>query len=354
MNRENLKRLIVDPCSAPGTRPTIQGYRFILLTLLLGLAAVNTANNLIYLILAMIAAMVIVSVSMLPQSLRGLSLRLQTPHPVHAGTQAWLTVSIRREHSRPAYDVHVRLPEASSCRKISRARIGRIDGHGVSECTLPFRPAQRGRFRVNNLLLSTGFPFGLMMKTRKLPQNQTVLVYPPLVSVETMMPHLTGAAAGAPASRLGQDGEYLFDREYQHGDSLRHVHWKASARTGRLLVKEYATEEPARVTLYLETGQTVSPVRFEQAVTTTASVAAFLAEIGFYVRLVCEKSDTGFGTGREHLYRILDVLAVVPYSSDPAPLPAPGAGSLIGIQAGSLADVKAEHFDLVIDAEQKL
>jgi len=355
MNRKMFKRIIEDPSSKPGTRPTIQGYRFILLTLLLALAAVNTGNNLIYLILCMIAAMVVVSMFMLRGALDALVLRLQVPHPVHAGRQSSLGVTLIRAVRRPAYDIHLRLDEKAAPVASNAFRFGRVEGFGTAACTLGFRPEQRGRLQLDNLLVATGFPFGLLMKTSRLPEQQSVLVYPALVPVRSLAPALSAAATGRYSRRLGPDGEYHVDREYRHGDSLRHVHWKASARTGRILVKEYSAEDPFRITLYLETGPGVYPDPFERAVTVTASVAAFLSEKDVYLRLVCANRDTAYGVGREHLYRILDTLAVVQHTNAPAPFPDAASGYLIGVSSGTyLPSGWDGSFNLIIDAQQEI
>lgn len=355
MTRRTLKRIIEDPASKAGTRPTIQGYRFILLTLLLALAAVNTGNNLIYLILSMIAAMVIVSMILLRGSLRGLDVRLHVPHPVHAGRQSSLGVTVIRKFSRPAFDIHVRLSDEVPAGASGRARFGRIEGSGTATCSLPFRPERRGRLRIGDLLLATGFPFGLVMKTSLIPRQQSVVVYPALVPVRSLTTALSASATGRYTHRPGPEGEYLLDRDYRYGDSIRHVHWKASARTGRILVKEYSREEPVRITLYLETGPAADPALFERAVTVAASVAAFLSEKDLQLRLVCGAMDTAYGLGQEHLYRIFDALAVVQAGSLPAPLPGPGSGYLIGVSPYPSPPRGGEGpFDLVIDAQQEI
>ena len=355
MNRRTLKHIIEDPSSRPGTRPTIQGYRFILLTLLLGLAAVNTGNNLIYLILSMIGAMVTVSVVMLRGSLKGFDVRIHVPYPVHAGRRTSLGVTLMREIPRPGFDIHVRLPDEPPLGASGRARFGRVEGSGTATCALPFVPKRRGRLSLGGLLLATGFPFGLIMKTSLMPRPQSILVYPALIPVRSLTAALSGAASGRYTHRPAPDGEYLLDREYRYGDSLRHVHWKASARTGRILVKEYSREEPVRVTLCLETGPGIDPDLFERAVTVAASVAAFLSEKDLYLRLVCGQIDTAYGPGREHLYRILDALALVQSATVPAPLPGPGSGYLIGVSVNPSPPEGWEgYFDHIINAQQQI
>ena len=107
------------------------------------------------------------------------------------------------------------------------------------------RLVERGRYRLGPIKISTRFPFGLFSRTLTLPQSETIYVYPPLGRLTR---HWLGrhrrALAGADRRqrRPGPEGDFYGVREWQSGDSLRLMHWRSSARTGKLVVRQF--EQP--------------------------------------------------------------------------------------------------------------
>ena len=105
-----------------------------------------------------------------------------------------------------------------------------------------FTPLKRGRFRWKNLKVTATDALGLTTKTVEYPTEQTEIVVVPLpIPVSIELPSsagwgineaISGQAAGAGIEPRGI-------RQYAYGDSLRHVHWRTSARTGVLQVKEF-------------------------------------------------------------------------------------------------------------------
>jgi uncharacterized protein (DUF58 family) len=154
---------------------------------------------------------------------------------------------------------------------------GRLDPGGEARAEWPFKPARRGIERVELTGAVSRFPFGFARKTVVTGLRREVRVWPARVAYE-----LAGAAAASqrPASieipRAGDGAELHNLRRYRAGDSHRHIHWKASARLGHLLVRQNAAESTA--TFYLRfdanTGAWTRPGQFERA----CSLAATLAE----------------------------------------------------------------------------
>jgi len=156
-------------------------------------------------------------------------------------------------------------------------------------------PARRGRAVLGPVHVVSGDPLGFFETARDLPATQVeVLVHPRLVPLEAVR------AAGGRGDDEGQrrrapSGYELHSiREYQHGDDLRRVHWKASARLGRLIVREY--EQPgvreAVVLLDLDERQVHGHGdhgSLETAVTAAASLAERLALLGHQVRLLAHE-----------------------------------------------------------------
>jgi uncharacterized protein (DUF58 family) len=113
-------------------------------------------------------------------------------------------------------------------------------------------------------------------------------------------------------------GHDLFSlRDYQPRDDLRHIHWKATARSRKLTVREFTSEDERRVTIEFDTqksGNAVSNTfheRFERGVVQTASLVKHFIDERAEVRLVIGDEIGPFGSGLEHLYHCLRRLALV-------------------------------------------
>ena len=163
--------------------------------------------------------------------------------------------------------------------------------------------------------LSTRFPFGFFRRGERVAVSGEVLVYPSIRQVSSdfhLLPFLPGKLEG---KRIGH-GESLYAiRKYQDGESARLIHWKATAKTGKLMTREYAREEESEFCLILDTrihGSRADPQEaFEEAVSLTASLASHFVREGAEFEYVTPHEHVPRSTGIDHLYRILRSLAVV-------------------------------------------
>ena len=107
---------------------------------------------------------------------------------------------------------------------------------GHADVDILFR--KRGRFVQNGFGLSTRFPFSFLVKTRRVPLTREIIVYPSVEPTDEffeVLPMITGEFE---VYLRGRGNDLYRIREYLPEDSARHVHWKASARTGSLKVRE--------------------------------------------------------------------------------------------------------------------
>jgi uncharacterized protein (DUF58 family) len=166
--------------------------------------------------------------------------------------------------------------------------------------------------------LSTRFPFGFFRRRRRLrARNVDINVYPKPEPIGDEL-HLLPMNAGRLASVRRGAGHDLFSlRDYQPQDDLRHIDWKATARSRRLTVREFTAEDERRVTVALDTrmiGGTDEKdfaARFERGVTHAASLLAHFTDERAEVRLVLGAEPGRYGVGTEHLYSCLRRLALV-------------------------------------------
>ena len=161
--------------------------------------------------------------------------------------------------------------------------VNRIESLGVREVSYPVRSDVRGRFVVGPLSLRFADLFGLVELTRSFTTTDALVVTPTVVPLPAI--RLGGDWAGGGDSRarsistMGEDD--VTTREYRHGDDLRRVHWRSTARYGELMVRR--EEQPwqnrgvllldSRVTAHRGEGPGSS---FEWAVSAIASIGSHL------------------------------------------------------------------------------
>jgi uncharacterized protein (DUF58 family) len=285
---------------------TREGKRFLVASFLIAVAAANTGNNLIYLMLSLLLSFLLLSVILLKINLRGLSLDIFQQAPLFASEESVLTVAMKNGKRRvSSYSVHCMLPGASR-----PAYFGRVKALGKEQRDVGVLFERRGLYRYGDFQLRSGFPFVLLSHTRAIPVEGEVLVYPALRDLTGMSG--AGSSESAELLRRSDSGDDMYSlREFRYGDDWRKIHWKASAHTGAMYVKEYAEYESARVTIVLDNLLPEGGQLFEKAVSLAASLSLHFIEKSYFVRVVSSRKIISFGNGEEHLFNILDVLAVI-------------------------------------------
>lgn len=288
-------------------RPTKEGKRFLLSTFLIAVAALNTGNNLMYLILAMMFAILGMSYVLLRMNLHGLSISVFVPHQVFADQRARMYISVRNDKGyMSSYSLRVHLSEGME----GRGYIPHVQALSSASGAVDVVFNRRGVYSYGDLNLESSFPFIFFFMKKKVRVRGEMTVYPRINDVE-LSSLLRGEGEGAGRARAGRGEELLLIREFRYGDDMKLVHWKTSAKAEKLMTREFAEEEPGMVTIILDNAGGANPVVFERAVEFAASSAWKLLDDGYYVRLVTCSKVIPFGSGTEHLYKILDILAGV-------------------------------------------
>ena len=320
---------------------TREGLVYIGGILVVALAALNTGNNLLFMVLACLLAGMLISGFLSRVVLGGVEVQLELPEHVFARRTVLAVAELHNEKQiSPSFSVSLvgdiedsekrNRKEQTSPSVLDRAVYFPYIPHGQSarqsvELTFP----RRGVYRQDVLGLRTKFPFGFLQKTRRLKSGIEVVVYPQIEPTEEFYEILPLVSGELESFQRGRGNDLYAIRDYQFNDSARHVDWKASARTGALQVKEYAREDERRVMLVFDpfVGSELAEGRgaeqFERAVTLCAGLAWHFYEIGS----VMEFRSAGFATPRmsagDIIYDILRYLASV------APLkPQPGRSFL--------------------------
>jgi uncharacterized protein (DUF58 family) len=333
------------------------GIIYVVTILLIGIAALNTGNNLLYIVVAAMLAAIIVSGVASALVLRDLGLDIRLPEHVFASRPMlarillrnprkwvpsfsvnvvslekskparhwrWLHTTFAIPRGRPPEKQWIRLPDRQFRRVLKKAAVPHIfDGSAyfpylpprgslMSEVELKF--ARRGRYQQESFGIATRFPFAFLTKTRRVPLIREVIVYPsvePTNEFFEVLPLIKGEFA---SFARGRGNDLYRIREYMPDDSARHVDWKASAKSGSLKVREFSREDERKLRIVFDNPifGAVSEKAYESAVTLAASLGWHFA---------AENTDISFltqGYRGEDIYQFLAYLAVVESQSLPS------------------------------------
>lgn len=293
-------------------RFTPEGTRFVLVALAIGVAAINTGNNLLYLVLAMMLSLIILSGILSESSLRMVNIKRSLPKEAFAGRPFLVKIT--------ALNSKKRFPSISL---IFKDHIDKF-GPGGSQYFLKIPPRgnisgsyhmtlnRRGLYTFKHGRLATRYPFGLFLKSKETGEASEILVYPRILDVRELLRE-SGVNEGGIESRIKGRGTDLYGlRGYVLGDDRRSIHWKTSAKLSKLYIREFAREDVRRVTLFLDD---CTPPGFEEAlekgITIVASLASHFLYKGYQVGLATSTEDVPLEIGTEQLFKILKVLALI-------------------------------------------
>ncbi len=293
-------------------RLTSEGTRFLLFTLAVGVAAVNTGNNLFYLLLAMMLSLIVISGLLSEQCLRRLEFHRYLPDSLVANEPTTVSLSIANRKLRlPSFSL--RILDVVDGDDLDRGlHVPHLPAQSSALLSYPLLVKRRGPYRLQGIRALTPFPFGLFLKKAFYPAEHVVLVGPAITPLpDDLLLELTGDGQGGMLPRRGHGVDLHNLRLYLPGDDSRAIHWMTTARTAKLIIKETAAEGQRQVTLVLST---IAPdshdEQFERAVSLTASLAAFFQARAFTVRALVGHEEVPAETDFDTLGGLFRALAL--------------------------------------------
>jgi uncharacterized protein (DUF58 family) len=309
--------------------PTSGGGVFLVIIIVVGFAAWNTGNNLLFLVFSLLCSTLFVGWIAARMSLRDLTVSARFPDHIFAAEAAPVIVTVRNtKRVLPSFSVFVEargpnsdVEERASLRRRYAKRLlayfSYVPHNQAAEQRVEQLFPKRGHVLIDGFELSTRFPFGFFRRRRRLrARNVDIIVYPKPEVISDELHLLPMYAGRMPALRRGAGHDLFSMRDYQPQDDLRHIDWKATARSRRLTVREFTSEDERRITIVLDTrlpGEVTDALRerFERGVVQTASLLKHFIDERAEVRLVLSDEIGPFGSGNEQLYRCLRRLALV-------------------------------------------
>ena len=231
---------------------TREGKFFVGITLGVGFAAVNTGNNLLYLLLGMLLALIIVSGLMSELSLRDLTVVRRLPLRAQVGRPHLVEIEVFNHKGRvPSYAIEVEDLRAGQPAD-KRCFFLKISPKSAQVAAYRRTPAKRGRDKHVGFRIATRFPFGLFEKSREVPAEGELIIYPAVDLVQ--LPALPAGrhAGGDAAFGRGHGDDYLGLKLLRAGEDPRDVHWRKSAAVGQLVTRERAREARPDIVLPLD------------------------------------------------------------------------------------------------------
>ncbi len=305
-NRRSFLRL---PRSLSFTR---DGKWFLGVLFFIGISAINTGNNLLYLVVATMLSLIIVSGVISESTLKGIRASRTFPREIYRGKPAIVRFTVTNEKRvLPSFSFKVgsRSYEGLSAEPVYLLRAGPGES---SVRTSMHTFSRRGRFTLDGVRVATRFPFGLFIKGKYERDRVEVTVLPSIIVKKKTTVILRSGVAGDFNNSVKGDGTDIFGlRDIAEGDDARLIHWKSAAKASRLLVKEFEQEKVRKVFVVFRNFSPEDPEVFEEAVDEAAAAANAFMEKGYSVGLKTLSSEVRPGRGHAHLVQILEDLAVL-------------------------------------------
>jgi uncharacterized protein (DUF58 family) len=278
-------------------------------------AAINTNNNLLYMVLSALLAVILLSGFLSGLNFRSLRLKLRCPTRCFVGETFPLSIQVHNEKRLfPAFSLKI-VPPNDEALRFQDFYFPVIKAQGTEEQSQEAAIYRRGRYRLKELKVGSRYPFGFFYKDKGYRAEAECICYPEILPQEQLDMGVLDIQGSHQRFERGLGNDLYLIRDYVPSDSARHVHWKASAKTAVLKTREYAAEESRRVILALDRfGYPADAAKFERLVSKTASLAFHLMNAGIEVALVSDEWETGHGSTEVLLESILEYLASVELS----------------------------------------
>jgi uncharacterized protein (DUF58 family) len=334
--------MLIYPQRGQRVRFTVAGGVLVALALGVGLAAYNSANNILFITLSLLLTCLVLSGVLSWMNLSGLRWRLVAEPPMRAGQAHPVALELlNAKRVLPTYGVWFEM-KSTSMPAVERLDLRqRLDARDETRLDWTVRPASRGREVLELEAVGSLFPFGFLRKTFPVRLTREVLVWPAPVEYRRFPAALwERPRSGQALQRVGGGADLHSLRRYVAGDSHRSIHWKATARSGRMMVTRRAAEGEDGYSLWLQTPAEVwtRPEQFELLCGLAATLAEDLFRAGRLGHVAINGQAPVPVRRVTDLEAFLDQVAVIgPHADDGL--------AAAGRRAGAAAAVPGRAFD---------
>jgi len=235
-------------------RFTREGRVFVLVTLGVGAGAVNTGNNLLFLVLGLMLSLIVLSGLLSELVLRTVRVKRTLPRRAFAATPCLIELELENQKSRASsYSLEVEDVFASDAATAEgRCYFLKVGPGERASASYRFIAQRRGVVSLSGVTVRTRYPFGLFEKWRVLDLEDELIVYPELAAQVPDPPKESSSGQEVPTHRPGVGSEIAGLRGYREGDEARSIHWRRTAALGRVVVRERERDVARRLTLSID------------------------------------------------------------------------------------------------------
>jgi uncharacterized protein (DUF58 family) len=302
---------------------TREGKYFLGITLGVGFAAINTGNNLLYLLLGMLLSLIILSGVMSELSLRDLTVVRRLPTRAQVGRPHLVEIEVFNRKKRiPSYAIEVEDLRAHQPAD-KRCFFLKISPSSAQVAAYRRSPQRRGRDRHIGFRIATRFPFGLFEKSREVSCEGELVIYPAVDALRLRNDEAGRRFGGVAASGRGSGDEIFGLRPMREGDDPREIYWRKSTLIDQLVLRERARESRPDVELVLEVRRPADaaeewPALFERRIREVASRAIAHLKRGDGVTVITTAGERVRADRTVGADRVLRFLALVEAVDAPA------------------------------------
>jgi uncharacterized protein (DUF58 family) len=300
---------------------TSTGLFITVILIAVGYAGINTHQNLLILITALLLSFVLVNWYLQVSTQVRIRLGRKAPPYIFAKTPFHVDVTLaNRKLLYPAVSLTVGdLGENLVMRKEAYFLLVSARSEEVERYEAIF--TKRGIQQFTKVYHRTRFPFGIIQRTQYFKFPGEVLVYPEVRPVEIPARAWT-AQEGDPSRKKGDGRELLGFHDYEPGEDLRVIHWPTTARAGRPVAREFQEELHRRILIVLDDTAPEEPPpgfeeAFEEAIVQAASYVSSFLSRGFAVGLATSREGFQPDPGPAQFHTLMRFLALVQPNRSP-------------------------------------
>jgi uncharacterized protein (DUF58 family) len=296
-------------------RTTREGKGFLFVTVGVGIAAFNTGNNLLFLILGFMLSLIVLSGVMSETAIRGLRVVRRLPTRAFADKMCLIELVLQNDKARsPSYSLEIEdlAEDAPTERRCYFLKVG----PGAEQAAAYRRMiARRGPLRFVGFRIATRYPFGIFEKWRVINSASELLVYPALLDEQEMRREFQMHGLDMPTQRVGVGTEIAGMRGYETGDDARSIHWRRTAALGKLVVTERQSDASTQLTVLIDNAVTLQTdearAQFEHMISRAATLVVAAVARGLSAEIITRGSRSPLVVGMAAPDPALRFLALV-------------------------------------------
>jgi uncharacterized protein (DUF58 family) len=308
---------------------SVTGLVYCSMMMFMGLAAINSQANLLFGVFGLMIGILIVTYAINWVVPRRLTISRTLPENGVVGEPLAISYEVNNEKRFwPALSVTIaEMDGVEAFIKQPHAYMLHVAPKNSATVPAEFTPKRRGLHHLDRFQISTSFPFGFIKRALDRSRSDTLLVYPPIGTVNSKLLTLLQSAERSGSSmrpRRGGMDEFYGLKEYRAGENPRYIYWRRSAHTGTLVSKEMTHVSPPRLLLLVDTCVGTVPdaqrrADVERVIAMTASVIDKSMAMGLSLGMIARADGwvhVPVNRGKRHRRELLHILARLPLNTE--------------------------------------